>query len=42
MIFQMKLLIGRCICLIIVHSKMYKTFANILKIINQRKEEIPD
>lgn len=42
LIFQMKLLRARCICLIIVHTKMYKTFANILKIINQGKEEIPD
>lgn len=38
----MKLLIARCICLIIVHTKMYKTFANTLKNINQGKGEIPD
>lgn len=37
-----EILRARCICLIIVHIKMYKIFANTLKNINQRKGEIPD
>lgn len=36
-ILQMKLLIAICTCLIIIHIKIYKTFANSLKNINLYK-----
>lgn len=41
-IFHIKLLMARCICLITVCIKMYKTFVGTLRNINQGKAEIPD